>query len=135
MGNSNSTKIKQNFGSIYGKDGFIRPGYYWKKGNTKNLIFSYSPWDPTSPLPEVFTFSIKPQSGNNMISLSQSLPTDTTKFTSYNDITTGSTLFCGISLIMSSSADSAITLNSVEINKENNLQNIDMSNSTNLFKK
>ena len=38
MGNTNSNVVKEKFGSIYSKDGITRPGYYWKKGNNKNLI-------------------------------------------------------------------------------------------------
>ena len=42
MGNINSITnsiIKEKFGSIYNKDGITRPGYYWKKGNNKKLIY------------------------------------------------------------------------------------------------
>ena len=38
MGNSNSV-VKEKFGSIYNKDGITRPGYYWKKGKNKKLIY------------------------------------------------------------------------------------------------
>jgi len=38
MGNTNSV-IKEKFGSIYNKDGITRPGYYWKKGKNKKLIY------------------------------------------------------------------------------------------------
>jgi hypothetical protein len=42
MGNAESINVsqeKQKFGSIYGKDGIFRPGYYWKKGNVTRLIY------------------------------------------------------------------------------------------------
>ena len=42
MGNTNSitnSNIKEKFGSIYNKDGITRPGYYWKKGKNKKLIY------------------------------------------------------------------------------------------------
>ena len=39
MGNTNSNVVKEKFGSIYSKDGITRPGYYWKKGNKKKLIY------------------------------------------------------------------------------------------------
>ena len=42
MGNTNSitnSVIKEKFGSIYNKDGITRPGYYWKKGKNKKLIY------------------------------------------------------------------------------------------------
>jgi hypothetical protein len=39
MGNTNSNIVKEKFGSIYSKDGITRPGYYWKKGNNKKLIY------------------------------------------------------------------------------------------------
>ena len=32
MGNTNSI-VKKEFGSIYGKDGVTRPGYYWNKSS------------------------------------------------------------------------------------------------------
>jgi hypothetical protein len=40
MGNTESNVLpeKTTFGSIYGKDGVFRPGYYWKKGKLK-LIY------------------------------------------------------------------------------------------------
>ena len=39
MGNSTSSIVpKKSFGSIYGKNGVIRPGYYWTKNNNK-LIY------------------------------------------------------------------------------------------------
>ena len=42
MGNTNSitnSNIKEKFGSIYNKVGITRPGYYWKKGKNKKLIY------------------------------------------------------------------------------------------------